>query len=832
MNYSYKTLEWPVLKHYDGNHLQKIAMPLGGIGTGTVSLGGRGDLRDWEICNSPGKNFTPYDDGEGAPFQVFPFFAVHVSGSNNNKFSRILEGPLELNDYEGGYGCKAANHGFPRFESAEFDVAYPLAQILLNTPNAPVKVRLKAFNPLVPCDADKSGLPVALLSYEITNISDEDKDISVCGTIPNFIGDLPGDNYRRASGNVNKTVNADGFNGIILSAPELTQDDQAKGEIALLCASQGEFSSRTSWLSGRWGRNKLDFWNDFTDDGMLEERSGECNRPLASVCLKQKVKKGETAVFTFILSWRFPNRYSWDGKHVVGNYYATRYNTAWKAAVKSMEMMAELECETVEFVSAFCAADLPLEIKEATLFNLSTLRTETCFRTADGKFYGWEGIADSRGSCMGSCTHVWNYEQTLAYMFGPLAVDMRQTEFMYTTEANGKMRFRVDLPLDAEPQFSYAAADGQMGCLMKLYRDWQLSGDDAMLRELWPQARKALEFCWIRGGWDADRDGVMEGAQHNTMDVEYYGPNPQMGFWYLGALKCAEIMAAYLKDEEFAETCRNLFERGSKLLTERCFNGEYFEHVVEPPGHGAFIAEGLKSHLGSDNLDNPDLQLGAGCLVDQLVGQFFADIIDIGPLGDRDNLNKALDAIYRYNFKSSFKDHFNHLRSYAVGDEAGVLMATYPKGRRPEVPFPYVNEVMTGFEYTAAIGMIYAGMETHGLEIIRAIRNRFDGFKRNPFNEAECGHHYARAMAAWGAMLAMTGFHYSAVTGQMSWKCKNGTFFWSTGYAWGTCKFDGNNVELKVMHGCLKLVDFKHPHGCFLLNRELKTGDTAVFALN
>jgi uncharacterized protein (DUF608 family) len=684
-----------------------------------------------------------------------------------------------------------------------------MAQIKLESPDAPISVRFKAFNPLVPCDLEKSGLPIAVLSYEITNVSTEDKDISVCGSIPNFIGDLAGCEGRRASGNANRTVVSDGCKGVVLSAPELADDDRSKGEIALVCASDGEFSSRTGWLKGGWGRNKLEFWNDFTTDGMLEEHNDKCDRPVASVCLKKNVKKGETAVFRFVLSWRFPNRYSWDNKQVVGNFYAARFNTAWEAAVKSISMLSELERETINFVSAFCSSDLPLEVKEAALFNLSTLRTETCFRTADGKFYGWEGVCDCVGCCMGSCTHVWNYEQTLAYIFGALAVDMRQTEFLYTTEDNGKMRFRVDLPLDSKPQFSYAAADGQMGCLMKLYRDWQLSGDDEMLHGLWPQARKALEFCWIEGGWDANRDGVMEGAQHNTMDVEYYGPNPQMGFWYLGALKCTALMADYVGDKEFAKICEKLFKQGSRALVERCFNGEYFEHVVEPPGQGTFIAEGLKSHLGTNDLDNPDLQLGAGCLVDQLAGQFFADIVELGPLCDQDKLCKALDAVYRYNFKLNFKDHFNHLRSYVLGDEAGVLMATYPKGRRPEVPFPYVNEVMTGFEYTAAVGMLYTGMEEHGLEIIRAVRSRYDGKKRNPFDEAECGHHYARAMAAWGAVLAMTGFWYSGVEKRMSFNDLNGKYFWSNGYAYGICELDDGKVDLRVIEGKVEVKSFK-----------------------
>ena len=119
---------------------------------------------------------------------------------------------------------------------------------------------------------------------------------------------------------------------------------------------------------------------------------------------------------------------------------------------------------------------------------------------------------------------------------------------------------------------------------------------------------------------------------------------------------------------------------------------------------------------------------------------------------------------------------------------------------------------MTGFEYTAAIGMLYEGQEKTGLQAIRDIRDRYDGRKRSPFDEAECGHHYARAMVSWAAVLALTGFRYSGVARQMHFAARDGTAFWSTGYAWGTCKIKENarsaRIELQVLHGILPLHHF------------------------
>jgi uncharacterized protein (DUF608 family) len=445
---------------------------------------------------------------------------------------------------------------------------------------------------------------------------------------------------------------------------------------------------------------------------------------------------------------------------------------------------------------------------EAALSNLSTLRTQTCFRTPDGRFYGWEGSCDGMGCCHGSCTHVWNYEQATAYLFGDLAKAMREVEFAHATRDDGHMSFRVNLPLERAQDMGIAAADGQMGCIIKMYRDWQLSGDEEMLKSLWPKVKAALAFCWIEGGWDADQDGVMEGCQHNTMDVEYYGPNPQMGVWYLGALRAAEEMARYLGDEAFADTCQRLFERGKAWIDAHLFNGEYYEHHVWPIADTSKIAPGLRAHMGAGDVSKPDYQLAAGCLVDQLVGQFVAHVCGLGYLLEPANVRQTLRSILTYNYRERFYDHFNCNRSYVLGDEAGLLMASYPQ-ERPQHPFPYFTEVMTGFEYAAAVHMLYEGQVDEGLKCIRAIRDRYDGHKRNPFDEAECGHHYARAMASWAAVLALTGFHYSGVTGTMTLAPREGTFFWSNGYAWGTCQQhateEGIHVELEILYGTLQI---------------------------
>jgi non-lysosomal glucosylceramidase len=803
-------LHWPVLSHYDQEHTGRIALPIGGIGTGTVSLGGRGNLQDWEIVNRPAKGFTPNST----------FFAIRTAEESGEPIVRALEGILPAELYEGWSGSPGANAGLPRFRHYSFESAYPLGAVLLGDPDVPVDVRIEAFNPLIPGDADLSGIPVAVLRFVLTNKTASSIFASVCGNVQNFIG--TDGSLGASKSNHNSFRNEGEIRGIFLQSQGVNVDAEQWGTLALSTPASGDVTFRTNWAELSWGNSLLDFWDDFAEDGRFDERTAtHIDSPIGSLAVPITIPPYETRSITFLLSWHFPNRLSWRTParnpqtwdrelRWIGNYYATKYEDAWQVALRTAKELTELEQKTVQFVSSICQSDLPHEVKEAALFNLSTLRTQTCFRTPDGYLFGWEGCQDRIGSCFGSCTHVWNYEQAVAFLFGDLSKGMREVEFIHATDARGLMSFRVNLPLAHGTKFAVAAADGQMGCLIKVYRDWQLSGDDAFLRTLWPRVRQALEFCWIPGGWDADQDGVMEGCQHNTMDVEYYGPNPQMGFLYLCALRSAEQMAKHLGEKDFAEICYKLFKNGSSWLDENLFDGEYYQHRVIAPKEG-FIADGLAWDMGAKDRSDPDLQLASGCLVDQLFGQFFAHVCGLGYLASQANIRKTLESILRYNRKSDFYGHFNHMRSYVLNDESALVMASYPRGNRPERPFPYFNEVMTGFEYVAAIGLLYENENAAGLECIKAVRDRYDGRRRNPFNEAECGHHYARAMASWAAILALSGFHYSAVTGTLTFRAtrEKSRMFWSTGYAWGTLtqtpRESDTQVELTVLSGRLKL---------------------------
>jgi non-lysosomal glucosylceramidase len=520
------------------------------------------------------------------------------------------------------------------------------------------------------------------------------------------------------------------------------------------------------------------------------------------------------------LSWHFPNRTpAWSGwtapkghEHdVIGNYYCTRFPDAWAAAEYLAQHLPELEGRTKGFVSTIRASTIPGALRDAAMANLSTLVTQTSFRTADGEFHGFEGCDDHRGCCFGNCTHVWNYETATQFLFPTLARSLRKSAFGFSQDPQGGMRFRQMLP-DGIDRFGYAAVDGQMGQVIKTYLDWRQSGDTDWLRTLWPHIQLALSFAWIPGGWDPNHDGVMEGVQHNTYDVEFYGPNPLGGIYYLGALRAAEEIGKVLGDDSTAQSYRELFEKGRAWVDSNLFNGEYYVQKVRSIPMSE-IARTTVGDMGADHPEQPEFQLGDGCLADQLIGQYLADIADLGPLVNPDHIRKTLASIQKYNYRKNLYTHDSVQRIYALNDEPALLICDYGKGTRPKIPFPYYAEAWTGIEYLVATQFLYAGMLQDGLRTIEDVRFRFDGERRNPWDEPECGHHYARAMSSWSTLVAFTGFHYHSADKLLSLRPQNEepsiSTFWSAGSGWGNFSIGRSGAqtrtEIVVVEGSLPL---------------------------
>ncbi|WP_263350441.1 non-lysosomal glucosylceramidase [Acidicapsa acidisoli] len=805
---------------FTGSQLKMLAFPLGGVAAGSIALGGRGQLRDWEIFNRPNKGFSP----------SYAFPAIWVQSGDAKPVARVLEARI-LPPYEGQDGLGSSNApGLSRLAGAEFTGQYPLARVRFLDPNLPVHVSLEAFSPFIPHDPDDSGLPVAILRYRLHNPGTVSAKVSIAFSVDNPVHGASGGNAGGAAdapkpdSRSNEFRSEGGLAGLVMSNSGIAADDPRFGSFVLAALTSGGAGPAVNttywrgWPKGRWWNSPLFFWDSFSRDGALLDEP-QSRGTVSSLCQQTTVPAGGSASITFLLAWHFPNRTpgwcGWDAPAgeagtIIGNFYSARFKSAWEAAQYTAANLTRLEARTRAFTDAFAGSTLPDAVKEAASANLSTLATTTCFRTADGEFHGFEGSDDKSGCCFGNCLHVWNYETATAFLFPSFARSLRDAAFGYSMDDQGGMRFRQLLP-DGKERFRIAAADGQMGQILHAYLDWKLSGDNAWLRTMWPRIKRGVEFAWIQGGWDANRDGVFEGVQHTTYDVEFYGPNPLGGVYYLGALRAAEEMAIAVGEKETASEYRRLFTQGSRWIDEHLFQGEFYrQQVLGYPRDK--IAPQLISGMGSENTETPEYQVGGGCLVDQLLGQYLANVAGLGPLVSPEHIRATLESIYRYNYKRSLADHDSVQRTYALNEEAAVVVCDYGKAVRPKIPFPYYAEAWTGLEYSLAALMFHAEMVAQGVEVVENLRARYDGEKRNPWDEAECGHHYARAMASWTSVVALSGFEYDGAKAAVvaaprvphaEFKC-----FWSTGTGWGTFAYskEGAGVSyltIKVLAGKL-----------------------------
>ena len=505
--------------------------------------------------------------------------------------------------------------------------------------------------------------------------------------------------------------------------------------------------------------------------------------------------------FRFILSWFFPNRVrNWnqrlcscaDGYDTVKNRYATRFDSAWDVASYHINNWKRLDSLTREFHDALFGSTLPSHVIDALSANITALRSNTCFWLEDGTFLGYEGCFDDAGCCSGSCTHVWNYAQTLAYLFPSLERNMRETEFRKESESDGRMSFRSYRAFPGSKSWDTAdpASDGQCGSIMRVYREWMISGETGWMIGLWPHVKLSMEYG-IKT-WDEDEDGVTDGRQHNTYDIQFFGPNPISSIMYLGALKAASRMAEASGDYEAADRYSLLFRKGSRKLEQISWDDDYYVQRL-------------------DDVDLYKYQHGTGCLSDQLLGQLNAHLSGLGYLLPPNKVKRAIKAVFENNYLINFEKHDNCQRTFVLNDEAGLLACTWPKGGRPKIPFPYSHEVWTGIEYHVASHLIWEGFLDEGLTLVKSLRDRHDGVRRNPWDECECGHHYARSMSSWGLLLALSGFKCDMSLKKISFKPKINAndfkCFFSTGTSWGTYtqkKVNGRiERDLEIKYGSL-----------------------------
>ena len=820
---------------FSGDRATQVAMPLGGIGAGCICLNGYGGLQDFSIWNRPATSALP----EGFAPSKAAFAVLHIKGAS--PITKLVEGPFPvLKIYDQGLQGEGYRRGgfegFPRFEKCVFQGEYPFGEAKISDSSVPLQVTLTAWNPFIPLDDKNSGIPCAILEYTLHNASSRTVEYEFSFHLSHLAPGCGEDESKSRNSvipergvfldNLEKP-NAEGYGSACLIA--IGNKPRIKG---MWLRSPGwEFDS----LSALW--REVSTGTFTANPGSNEIDTGGRNG--GSVLLAGTLAPGVSRTYPVVIAWHFPNCYLQVGgvasarvpeaEGVAGcrsasegstpswrPFYAAIWNDALDVALYVDENYASLRARTSAFKEALFASTLPPYVLDAISANLAILKSPTVLRLENGDLWGWEGCFPDAGCCHGSCTHVWNYAQAFPHLYPKLERTLRELELSRSMDEKGHVTFRSALPEGPVDHGFHAASDGQLGGIMKVFRDWQISGDLDWLLKMYPLAKRSLDYC-IRT-WDPDHRGALFEPHHNTYDIEFWGPDGMCTSIYLGALSAFSEMARAVDQPEDAKFYEELAQRSAHFMDGQLFNGEYYQQKVQYLGLRDTSLATLVARVDDHSSEmqkllkreGPKYQFGEGCISDGVLGAWMARIYGIETPLARENVRTTLQAIFKNNFKIDLSQHANAQRpGYAMGHEPGLLLCSWPRGGKPTLPFVYSDEVWTGIEYQVASHLIAEGFVNEGLSIVKAMRSRYDGRVRNPWNEYECGNYYARAMASYALLGALAGFRYSAVQrtlwfGPQLHSLPFKTFF-STASGFGTIVLDRGSLCIQMIEGELAL---------------------------
>ena len=790
-----------IVSAIETKELKFIGMPVGGIGAGQVYLGGDGQLWYWDIFNF--QRIEP--GGPGDKFYLNPMVQDHRFEQG---FSVRLKGAITPT-------AKALRTG--GFSDITFHGQYPIGNVRFKDESFPIEVNLKAFSPFIPTNSEESGFPAIMMEYTLRNTGDSSLEVELFGWLQNM------SNYFSSQVNDGEHTNSifkkeNGLQLVCSSKGVNLEDLPDHGNMTLTL-----METEDVWYSAR---TITDIDYNLAEVRPAEEKTESANlgQKLTGVLGKTlHLEANEEKTVSFVISWYYPNLHRREsGFHNLKNrsklryYYSQRFSSSTDVANYLSSNYEALSETTKDWASTWYNSTLPTWFLDRTFVNTSTLATTSCYRLTDvsgdpdniGRFYAMEGVYRGHGTC----THVFHYEQALGRVFPNMARQLReQIDYGLSYKPDGIIGYRGELSQMGHHDGRGYAVDGHAGTILRTYREHTMSADNLFLKKNWPKIKKSIEYMIAHDKEQSGKaDGILEGIQYNTLDRMWYGKNTWISSLYNAALRAGEAMATDMGDRSFARQCRKIAVLGYEHMTNELYNGEYFINVLDP-----------------DNPEPPNSNIG--CHIDQVLGQSWALQTGLPRILPAEETKSALTSIHKYNFQ---KDYGNYLeaakikpvRFYALPGEAGTVMCSFPRGGEDKAPgqikneweklvVGYFSECMTGFTYQAAAHMIGEGLVDEGLEIIRAIHDRYDPVKRNPYNEVEYGNHYTRAMSSYGAFVAASGFKYHGPKGEISFSPKinpeNYRSAFITAEGWGSFSQaqsgDAQTNSLELTYGQLKL---------------------------
>ena len=822
-----------VFSSKDGE-LKHVGMPIGGIACGQLYLGGDGRLWLWHIFKT--EYSREKDHGQR-------FDAMTLGGHYKNPekvFTRekrpVEQGAVIRVTTKGKSYTKTLDAD--GFKDIKFRGEYPVAKVAYEDHDFPVKVELEAFSPFIPLEAKDSALPVTTMTYKITNKGKKKVKVELASWLENAVCPfVDSDAYGKRKNEINQNKDFISLNYTVNSDTKELQQQHGYGSMNFAVREgSGKSIAKISTDSVVNSKSLLDALKPINE---LKEfnAKGFGKKSIGVLGKKLKLKPGETKEVTFIISWYFPflngqknetgHLLALDDIKTLKRHYYNQFRSAKEVTEYVVDNDEKLIQTTKLWNKTWYNSTLPYWLLDRSFISLDCLATNTALWFSNERFWGWEGVE----CCPGTCQHVWQYAQGMARIFPSIEMGLREhIDYGLSFNKNGGLGHRDET---AGAYGLHVAHDGHCGTIMRTYREHKMASNSRFLKANYGKIKKSVQFIINE---DKDKDGLLEGAQKNTLDASWYGKMAWISSLYLGALAAGKEMALEVEDYDFAETCNSLLVKGRENIVKELYNGEYFVHKPDP------------KHPNAINSND-------GCLIDQVLGQSFAWQVGVSDrIIPHEECVSALKSIWKYNFAPDaflYQEQnkpIKGVRIYATEGEAGTIMCTWPKGgiekavpgmdKRPNSsetwlgPGGYFDECMNGFEYQVASHMISEGMLLEGLATMKAVHDRYHSAIRNPYNEIECSDHYSRSMASYGVFISVCGYEYHGPKGKLSFAPKltpeNFKAPFTVANGWGTFtqkqseKQQTNSLKLEFGNLMLNEFSIELPKGKSAAKLELK----------
>ena len=766
----------------------RSGMALGGLGTGSFELRQDGCCYNWSIFNNAplalGTPFTAMTD------HSLLFFVVRYQVRGETPQLRVLQ--IEPSHGAASIDGHQFHYIFPWFNGVDridYDASFPFCRLKFQDAGMPFTVEMTAWTPFIPLDAKNSSLPAAFFDFTVKAKGNQTVDVMIMASLRNAVGyDAPERTYATRKftrpGSFTAEMTCDGmepthssFGSMALSACEAGSSHYLGWEHLHPYYEVVLRNKTLPNIDDTEGRNALD-----KESGKKRAMARLYSTVGASAVLSAKNRQIRRS---FAFTWNFPNRWAqsphigWPqppaaGDHIAGHYYSNFFNSAAEVADYAIANRNDLYERTARFHKACQVSGLPAYVNDQINSQLNTFVTSSWF-TKDGHFGIVEGLDPEKSYAGLSTMDVMMYggvatsalfpeldrQMLLAYAHlqapkGTVAHSIsRNLRELPPNETDGH---RVDLP----GQFVYLSL-----------RAYFWSGDRAFLEQIWPSAKKALEYVLRERDRNGDGMPDMEGVMCSYDNFPMYGVASFVAAQWLAALDLAVKAANVMGDSESARRYAKLLENGRKVFEQRLWNGRYYRLCNDKGGANGTVDE--------------------GCLTDQLLGQWAAHLAGSGHLFNPQHIRRALQHVIKVNYHA----------------DQGVRNCSWPGDRflhevGKDTWVDQANTCWTGTELALAGLLIMEGLVDEGLMVVRNVDTRYRNWGMY-WDHQEFGGHYYRPMSAWGIVPAALGFSVSNGSVTFDPKISSGTLLWVAADGYGHYQSTARSATVRVLSGSLKV---------------------------